>query len=742
MTTTRRPVVQRTNWAEEFKPKNLVPGVAAGILVGLTIAIIAVSFSSLIFSGPYGEFQARGIGLGLVSAVIITIPVAILSRIPGAIGSVQEGPTIILALMAVHLAEHFDVEHTAQKLPTLLVALAIATFITGLLLFLMGHYKLGKLVRFIPFPVVAGFLAGGGWLLVVGSIGTMADYPLTLANIPALLEPDQLILWLPGVAIALILFFGLRLIKHPLGLPGLLVGMIPIFFVGLLIAGLSLDEAIDMGLLLGLGADVGWQPITPAVLGEVDWSILIGEAWHIPVAYALTTVALLLNLQGIETGMDLDIDPNTELRITGGVNLFIGLMGGLVSFHSVSITSLNNRIGQRSRITGVLVGIVCLVILLFGASVLDYFPKPLLGGILLFLGMDFLNEWLISAAPRFSRAELLTVVAIVAVIGFVDFLVGVGVGLVLMVIIFVMEYSRLESVRHELSGREIHSKVQRSTRERRVLSDHGDRILVLELQGLIFFGTAHALLERVTERLNAESMPDLEFALLDFARVKGLDSSAVLSFTKMQQLAESYGFTLILTNVEEALRTRLSNGGLVEEDENVVFMPDLDHGLEVSEEALIARELGADTVGGRLEDQFRNEAFPDEHIPALMTYMDRRELADHDYLIREGDTADDMFIIESGRVSVYLELDDGDHLRLRTTGPGTVVGELGLYLGSTRTASVIADEPSVVYRLTREDLDQMKVDHPALALAFSEFLTVMLGERLVDLSATIEAMHP
>jgi SulP family sulfate permease len=99
-----------------------------------------------------------------------------------------------------------------------------------------------------------------------------------------------------------------------------------------------------------------------------------------------------------------------------------------------------------------------------------------------------------------------------------------------------------------------------------------------------------------------------------------------------------------------------------------------------------------------------------------------------------------MYFIEMGMVSIYLELGNQKRMRLQTLGLGTAVGETGLYLGTTSTASVIADMPVTSYRLTRAALIEMKEKEPELAATFHEFAARLLSERLTATTRTLEAV--
>ena len=150
--------------------------------MGITEVMVALSLGSLIFSGELAPYLPYGIGMALVTAAVMMIGTSLTSRVPGVIGSTQDTSSVILAVIAAGLAGTLSAAGAADKLTTVLVAIAATTLLTGVFFLALGFFKLGGLVRFVPYPVVGGFLAGTGWLLVQGSFGVMAGFPLTLAT--------------------------------------------------------------------------------------------------------------------------------------------------------------------------------------------------------------------------------------------------------------------------------------------------------------------------------------------------------------------------------------------------------------------------------------------------------------------------------------------------------------------------------------------------------------------------------
>jgi len=187
----------------------------------------------------------------------------------------------------------------------------------------------------------------------------------------------------------------------------------------------------------------------------------------------------------------------------------------------------------------------------------------------------------------------------------------------------------------------------------------------------------------------------------------------------------------------------MEKGGLVDEtDDSFVILPTLDHGLEWCENQILATEGVTDLTGfiERIDRQLRR-AMPElDDVKRLTKYLERKELKEYQCLIHQGDQPDEMYFIEAGLVSAQLDLPDGKILRLQSMRGGTTVGEMGMYLGNKRTASVVADRPSIVYRLTKTSLKEMEENDPDVAALLHKWIASLLAERLADNNRTIEAL--
>jgi SulP family sulfate permease len=363
-----------------------------------------------------------------------------------------------------------------------------------------------------------------------------------------------------------------------------------------------------------------------------------------------------------------------------------------------------------------------------------------LGGLLLFLGLGFLVEWLHDAWFKLSKAEYGLVLLILITTNVAGLVASLGLGIVLAVALFAVSYSRIGVVKHALSGANYRSNVDRPRQDLQTLRRRGHWLYILELQGFIFFGTANRLLEQVRQRANDPDLPAPRYVVFDFRQVSGLDASAVLSFTKMKQLAEAKNMRLVFTHLPARVRRQLANEVLTDADRSLWHVEaDLDHGVEWCEEQILQVRDTEETATAR---RARVATFQPESITGidLRDYMERMDLAEGHYLIRQGDAPRGLFFVERGQVTALREGKDGLVIRLRKMGPGTVVGEMGLYLDSEASASILTNEPSTVYYLSKANLRRIEETAPAAAAALHRYIAEVLSERVSIANNTIQAL--
>jgi SulP family sulfate permease len=456
----------------------------------------------------------------------------------------------------------------------------------------------------------------------------------------------------------------------------------------------------------------------------------------------LSGVSILITLSAIELMTHKDIDVDQELKLTGITNVASGLLGGVVAFHSMSLTGLGMRLGGHNRLVGLVAASVCAGGFFAGPDVLSYLPRPLLGGILTYLGISFLREWLLQARNKLPLAEYLLIPLILLVIIIWGFLPGLMVGLLLAVVLFVVHYSRIGAVRFAISGANWKSIVERHPKHEAFLKTNGDRIYIIALHGYLFFGTTRKLLAQLQQQMRDGNGKKPEYVLFDFRYVVGIDYSAAINFVKIAQFAEQHNLVVVFSGLSDRFRSRLINSGIdVTNRESIRFFTDMDHGFEWCENRILdSQECEADECGGGVFEEIASRLADKTSHHRFMEYFERMEVPAGHVVIAQGDSAEDLYFLEQGEVSVYLDTEKGERMRLRKTEQGTVIGEIGFYLDGQRTASVLTDKASVLYRLSKAAMSRMEQEEPTLALEFHRFMAEFSSLRLSNTTQSMSRL--
>ncbi len=718
----------------------LVPSLITSSVVAMMTVVLSVSFVSLIFVNPLAAYNSEGTSLMLLTAVILGIFMAVFSSYPGTIAIPQDRVAPIVALMATLVIHEMRGEPPAEIGITVLAAIASSTLIVGVILFFLGAYKLGNIVRFAPYPVIGGFLAGSGWLLLIGSFQVISGQTFSFFELHAITS-EMVRAWLPCAVFGIIAYFGVRFTRHYLTLPVMVFSAGVIFYAWLGFSHHTLADARNNQWLLTAPPNAGiTRLLTFPSLLHAHWGVVLDQYGSLIALLVTSIISILLNTSALELAADEEIDLNKELRAAGLANLFGGFAGGMVGFQSLSLSSLALGMGVRSRLVGLISAIVCFLLLCFGTGLLGYIPKFILGGILFYNGVSFLTEWVFDSYFRLTREDYFLVVLILAIVAGAGYLQGVGSGIIIATVLFVLKYSRVNVISNILSGDSHHSLVDRSPTETRLLDTQGGQIHILRLKGFIFFGSADNLLNTIRERLANASLPRLAYVILDFQQVSGLDTSGIVSMSKLSRLANKAGFLVLAASVPVDIQNSFRSAGLLEEGQLRLFR-DRDYSIEWCENDILSRELSDVHDEVKSLPQILRDFHPWRvETGTLLNYMERMEVDKNHYLILQGDAAHELFFIESGKVRVIVELDNGRTMRIRTMGAGTVVGEIGLYLNQQRLASVVTEEPCTIYRLDGKALEKMEQENPALASAFHEFMVRVLAERVTQQNRTLRAL--
>ncbi len=737
------------------KPQVIVSSLSAGLVTGVIGVIRAISYGSLVFSGALAVHLPTGLGVTVFSTAIITGLVGITSTLPGLIATPLAAPTAILAIMATAIAQEMASAEPSELLSTVLVAIALTALLTGGLLLGLGVFRQGERIRFVPFPVIGGFMAGTGWLLTKGFFQIATDTSLTWSTITDLAQPPLLWQWLLGTGFAIALLTATQMWKQFWVMPATLLICAVGFFVVLWGADISIEQARTAGWLLGPFPDGEqlWQPITGAQLSQVNWMAIAHQSASILTVVFISLLSLLLSNSSIELVVGRDLNLSSEMKAVGLANLASGFGGGMVGNQALPSTLLVHEIGANYRLTGLISALPSVAVLALGSSFLSYLPKAVLGSLILYLGLSLLWQWLYQAYFKLPLSDYITVWITLIVIDMVGFLQGIVVGFVITVILFMYRYSQVNVAKQFFSGVGSHSNVKRSPAEENLLHQKGSQIYALELQGFLFFGTANYLLNNVRDRAVAtdsvqdgeeanESVEPLRYVVIDFRQVSGLDSSAVLTFNKILKLARKYDFTLVLTNLLPEFEAALEQGQAIDMAcDRCQIYPDIDRGLEWCEQQILGNVALSSEIPLSLVEQMSQSFLTASQASQFMTYLNSHTFPAGHCVFRQGEMSTALYFIESGQVSVLLDLDDGRTKRLQSCSRGQLLGEMRFYDKVPLSTSVVTDTPSTLYSLSKQDFSRMQQESPDLVQALQRHIVEILCESLIRRGEQLRVMQ-
>ena len=700
--------------------------VFAGSICSILSVAYCLSYAALIFAGPLKHSLAVGVAVTFLSAAVGGMIVASRSSLPFAIAGPDSSISVVLAAMVATVVQRLAQSGADPLIPTL-VALALTTVLTGLLLCILGFTHAGRAIRFVPFPVIGGFLGATGWLMITGAMQVVTDQRPMLANIGAFVDVATITKLAAALVVGVALHLALRRSKSPFVMPGVLLAAFAATYLALPLIGASIGEAQIHGWMFRPQPDAELiSPWQPGTLQHFSWTSLPALTGDLLAVMFVTVINFLLNTTGIEIATRTDANIDRDLKVLGVANIVSAAFGGYVSCTSLSRSILVRTAGATGRLSGMTVAAISAVLLFAGPSLVGYVPKYILGGLLLFLGGGLVYQWLIQSARQLQRIDYLSLIAIALLIINWGFIAGVLTGVVIGCATFALSVSRVNAIKFSFDGSEYRSSLDRGAQEQTLLTNHGREIQGMALQSYLFFGSTNRLYQHVKALLGQHR--ECRFLIFDFDRVTGINSSATQSFAQIKQAASETGARIVLVRLTPELERVFRNAGFISDD--IVVASDLDRALESCEQAIIEAHL-AEVTDQRSLLAWLSDALGDAQLAERMAeYCRRLEVPSGDVIARQGEPAASMHFILEGRVGIIVDLPDGRTARVRSLGRHTTVGEMGLITRSPRSATIQAEAASVLYELDADAFERIKREQPALSQALLAYVIRIMTERL------------
>src|SRR3984957_18189758 len=627
---------------------------------------------------------------------------------------------------------------TAPLLAPVLITFGLASVATGITLCGFGVTRMGRAIRYVPYPVVGGFLGATGCLILLGAIRVITGERLQFATLDRFANVLTLSELAAACAMALILYLTWHRSRNSFGLPVILVGGVIAAHIAFRLVGISLAEAQAAGWTFQAPPKVSFMlPWSAHELEHYPWHFLPDLIGDLIAVIFVTATSTLFNTTGIEVAAQREANLERELNVTGLANMLSGALGGYTGCISVSRSILNFNSGGTGRLAGLTAAAISLSMLAVAPILLGYMPKFVLGGLLIYLGADLLHRWIVESRRRLSLVEYLSLLAIIVIIVQWGFIAGILIGVVIGCATFALSASRIDSIKYSFDGSAYRSSLDRSRDDLAVLETHGGKIQGLNLQSYLFFGSANRLYQHVKTLL--QHSPECRFLVFDFKLVTGIDSSAAYSFAQIKRAADDRGIRLVLVHLPPAAEKVLRSSEFISQE--VRLVAELDHALEWCEHEIITQHQERAQEEASLRDWFIQIFGTERDADELIRRCQRIEVGAGEVIVSTGDTADSMHFILDGRVGVKIDAGDGRTTRVRSLGRYTTIGEMGLVSHATRSATIEAEVASILYVLSADQFEAIKADDPALGQKLLIYFVSVMAERLSFANRTIAVLR-
>jgi len=722
----------------------------------LVVVPSAIAYGVAVYALLGAEYIGLGVRAGLLGAVAMGLVAGALGGAPRLISTPSAPAAAVLAALASEVLAHPPSGGGPIAPERVVLLLTLVALLSGGLQVLYGVVGGGRLIKYIPYPVVSGYLSGVGVLIFLSQVPKFLGWPKGVTLVAGMLSPG---LWQwPALVVGASTVCGVLLAPRitkavPATILGLLAGVLAYFALSLGRPGLL--HLAGNPLVLG---PVGGSPRELAADVASHWSAFAGLRLADLGALLMPalTLSVLLSIDTLKTCVVVDAltrsrhHSDRELIAQGTGNLASALIGGMAGSGMMGATLVNVNSGGRTRLSGVLEGAFVLAAFLLFGNGIAWVPIAALAGILFvvaFRMFDWGSFQLLrqkSTVLDFCVSGAVVVVAVSS-----DLIAAAGAGLALAILLFIREQIRGSVIHRKVTGAQMSSTQRRLPEELAVLQQRGALTIICELQGSLFFGT--------TDRLFTDLEPDLKqcrFLILDMRRVQSVDYTAAHLLQQFEAILQERGGTLVFSRLPASLptgqdlRAYFAQVGVTQATRNVRRFDTLDDALQWVEDEILAEAL-PHRAGGEAPltlaqfDLFRDFETDHTHVPfgPLEACVAERSFAPGAAIFQMGDTGDELYLIRRGTVRLFLPVGKGNYHNLASCGRGDFFGESAFLDRGRRSANAVATTAVDLYAISRARFDEVSHAHPVIGVKIFARLARTEALRLRHADAELRAWY-
>ncbi len=721
--------------------------IVGGLLAAIVTLPLSMGFGALALS-PFGpEYATRGVLAGLFAAAFL----GLLTVLMGARGVAIYAPRSLVSFMIASVSA--DLFLQAKWLPAddpdlLTAAIFLLLAFSGAFQLAFGIARLAKVVKFIPTPVMAGFQNAAAIVIMFSQLHLLLGLSArpALAQWPAALAGARPLNMLVAGVTLLVIFQAHRITKR-----------VPPLVLGLVVGTLLYYLFILCGLEDWLGPTLGSIPVrfpdahelatimlltTVPGFGDALPGIVVGAASIALVA----SLDVLINAKIVENLSRRRGNGTQELVSIGTANLITPLLGGIAGSISLGSTTTAYKGGARNSLGLLVHALLFLLFVPLLAPAIGHIPRVVIAALLFQAGTQLFDRWTLQLVARIAARRaihwpsisidlfVIVLVASIALAG--EVVAAVLIGVTLAVVVFTLRMSR-GVIRREQYGDVVQARRSREAADTTLLAAHGRSLLILELEGPLFFASAEVL----HNRIDAAIAEGVRYVLLDVTRVTELDSTGARFLMQCDERLRAAKCRMVLSGSDSRpeLAALLGDHGVAEVLTRERMFADLDRALEWCEDDLLATLRGAELVPGEYPFErlgIVRDVDPDDR-EVLRPALVRRVYQAGEVVFRQGEQGDALYISAGGSASVWLRRTEGGERRLMTFSQGTFFGEMALLDRERRSATVTADETLVCYVLERSGFEALSAAHPRAGLALLTSLARELSLRMRRANRTL-----
>jgi SulP family sulfate permease len=727
------------------KPETLAGDFWGGLAAMLVALPSAIAFGVTIYAALGGSFAAYGALAGILG----TTALGLVASLAGGTKRLITAP----CAPAAAVLSAFAIQQIALGTPdaTILLLLVVLALMTGVLQMVFGLVGLGGLIKYMPYPVVSGYLSGVGLIIIGSQVPKFLGAPTGATLWQALTTPPMW-LWqsiVIGIVTIAVMVLAPRATKAvPAAILALLAGTASYFALSLVDPAMRVldNNPLVIGAMGGSGSGLTegmaarWLGLQGIGLGQLRGLLV-----------PALTLAVLLSIDTLKTCVVLDAltrsrhDSNRELIGQGLGNLSAGLIGGMPGAGQMGATMVNLSSGGATRMSGVIEGVLALFAFLLLGGLIAWVPVAALAAILIVVGIRMIDrhsfQFLKSRNTVFDFLVILAVITVALTVGLIP---ASGTGIVLAIVLFVREQIGGRIVRRKTYCNQNFSRQIRLREDMSVLEQRGDQAVIFELQGSLFFGTANQLYTALEPEIKAR-----RYILLDMSRVQTIDITAAHMLEQIRDMMAEKGGFLVFAKLPHNLpsgrdmQQYIDQMGLAPHKGAARIFDELDGAQEWVENRIL-KEAALE----RAEEQLLNlhelglfSGRKEETLAALELRLDKRSIKAGEKIFARGDAGDELFLIRKGSVRIMLPLDNGKAHHVSSFGRGDFFGEMAFLDGDARSANAIAFTDVDLFVLSRKTFDAFAEEHKKASLKFMEGVASVLASRLRYANTELRALH-